>query len=533
MTRSIAELRARFEAVAGPRPPPSLETLFTSPDYFGVETATALQRAVCRLADGVSLGALAKHPDVIEAFGGADAVAALASLGIPELLLLLGAIRSGKSEIAAALCIRLSQRVDVSGLGPGERPRVSCLSIRKDLAESVRNHLMGVLLTKPAAKAWLLCDPTSEMLLLKHPTGRAIEVKIVAGAAAGATLMSRWCAGAIFDEAPQMVGAGEGVINLDDMRSAIRGRVLPGGMAAELGSPWAPFGPVYESVTESFGKPTKAMVIVRATGPQMHPQWWTPERCAELQETDPRAYRTNVLAQFVDPEEAFLPSVTLDACSRVELVEARRDRHEYVAAMDPATRGNAWTLAIGTRRGGKRIVVKARQWVGSTAKPLDPDEVLKQVAGECTAYGVDTIETDQWSGDALRALARRHGLTLVIWPWTSTEKTEVYLDFASRAARKEIELPPDPVVRADLLMVRRRVTQAGLAIVEPETKDGRHCDFAPAIVRVTRRHCMEAKDALPTPAQQAAREEAEVLKRVEDRWATKPRVPTWRRGYGG
>ena len=49
---------------------------------------------------------------------------------------------------------------------------------------------------------------------------------------------------------------------------------------------------------------------------------------------------------------------------------------EYVAAMDPATRSNSWTLVIATRVENKRIIVLARQWTGTKIAPLNSVEVM-------------------------------------------------------------------------------------------------------------------------------------------------------------
>jgi hypothetical protein len=40
------------------------------------------------------------------------------------------------------------------------------------------------------------------------------------------------------------------VVNLDHQRSSVLGRLLPNAQALYIGSPWAPFGPVYDAVTE-------------------------------------------------------------------------------------------------------------------------------------------------------------------------------------------------------------------------------------------------------------------------------------------
>ena len=47
----------------------SLEDLITAKDGMGLETATPLQRAIFRIADGKPLGYLAKNRDVAEALG--------------------------------------------------------------------------------------------------------------------------------------------------------------------------------------------------------------------------------------------------------------------------------------------------------------------------------------------------------------------------------------------------------------------------------------------------------------------------------
>ncbi len=54
----------------------TLERLLTHPSAFGLLTASPLQRAICRIADGLPLGELAEHPDVMAAIGGVASVPA-------------------------------------------------------------------------------------------------------------------------------------------------------------------------------------------------------------------------------------------------------------------------------------------------------------------------------------------------------------------------------------------------------------------------------------------------------------------------
>ncbi|HYE92356.1 MAG TPA: hypothetical protein VEA38_15105, partial [Terriglobales bacterium] len=462
----------------------SLEWRLTNELAFGLTTASPLQRAICRIADGKPLGKLALDPAVQRAVGN---VLALPHGKRPRELAILSGIRVAKSLIAACLAVHWALTCDLSKLGPGEIPRISIVSLIKDLADVVYNHIAGRMKQSPLLAPFLAAEPSGESILVRHPSGRLVEIKVVAGSRAGATLVARWSAGCIFDEFPRMVGGDDAVVNWKDMHDAILLRLLPGAQIVDIGSPWAPYGPAYDMVHEHHGKPTEALVVIRAPAPDMNPVFWTPER-VEAAKTDPDAYRTDVLAEFASPEASLFNAATVDACFRKEpAVLAPVPGHTYFAAMDPATRGNGWTLVVGTREGGRTRIVLAKEWRGNKAAPLDPAEVLAEIAGTLAAYGVDSVDSDQWMGDALVSLGDQVGLSIVICRYTERQRAEMYLAARTRLESGEIELAPVPRLRSDLLQVRKRVTPAGVSVVLPQTSDGRHCDYAPALMLVLAR----------------------------------------------
>lgn len=494
----LAELQRRRDEQqrAADARPKTLEELLTDSRYFGLVTASPLQRAVCRIIDGLPLGPLAELEVVRNAVGGA--VSALPQTR-PDEVALLSAIRCGKSLIAAALALEASQICDLRGLGPGEVPRYSIVSVHIDLARVILAHLVGNIMAKPELRRLLIGEPTSDSVIIRHPSGRPVEIKIVAGATAGATLVARWSAGCAFDEAPRMIGAEAGAINLDHMRSAVLGRLLPGAQIAYIGSPWAPTGPVYQMVLENFGRPSRAMVVMKAPGRDMRPDYWTAERSEKLRKHDADVHRTDCLAEFADLESALLSSIDVERCMRTVRDLPRVWGQSYVAAMDPGTRGNSWTLVVGTRTTAtvlwrdpktgvevqrvtpKLQIVMARQWTGSKAAPLSPRKVLAEQAEVLQLYGLREAWSDQYSGDALRDLAAECGLSLLLSVADERKKLARYKSLATRVADVQLDLPPDPYVRSDLLGIRKRVTQTGIQIVLPKTADGRHCDYAPAI----------------------------------------------------
>ena len=117
----------------------TLERLLTQPIAFGLTTASPLQVAICRIADGLPLGELAEHKDVKAALGDVSLLPTCRPL---ELIILSG-IRAGKSLLAAALGVRAALTCDLSMLRPGETARVSIVSLTVDLASVVFGHLAG------------------------------------------------------------------------------------------------------------------------------------------------------------------------------------------------------------------------------------------------------------------------------------------------------------------------------------------------------------------------------------------------------
>lgn len=470
-----------------------LERILTHPAMWGLP-ATNVQRAACRVLDGVPLDELWDDPDVPKALGGVRPPEVM-----PLEFLLLAAIRSGKGVIASACAFRASQTCDVSKLRPGETPRISVISTEKDKATIVFNHLLGTMTARPSLRDLLVGEPTGDALYIRHPTGIPVEVLVTAGKRAGGAVIGRWMAGVIFDEAARMYGADDGVVNLDDTRRAALGRMLPGAQILYITSPHAPFGPVYDWTQEHFAKPSKRIVVMRATGPMMNPVLWTPEACEELRQHDHIAYKTDVLGEFADAEYAAFQDDEIAAVTRASAhpVPFVKGQH-YVAAMDPATRSNAWTLVVWTCTGAddhlqpKYEAVFARQWV-PRAEKLRPLDVLCEVADELEPYGLDTAFTDQWSADALADVAsmlpdRAQGcprtLTLIDEATNAQNKYDGIKTLQVLIQSGRLSLPPDPMLRQDLLGTKQRVTQIGVTFQLPRTKDGRHGDFVPPLARL-------------------------------------------------
>ncbi|MFZ5891278.1 MAG: hypothetical protein ACOY0T_09530 [Myxococcota bacterium] len=465
--------------------------LLTSRDGFGLTTAGPVQLSACHVRDGKPLPPeLHRHPDVIAAFGGEEAVAALPSeRGIkPGEFFNIASARTAKTTLAVASAIVDSQTIEVSGLGHGEIPRISIVSLKLDVADVPFRRLVDTMKASRVLEP-LIVDVGTDWLTIRHPSGKLVEVAVVAGARAASGLVARWCAGAIFDEAPRMSGREDGVVNLSDALSAIRERLLPGAQIQCIGSPWAPSGPVYDAVQQYFGKPTSDVVVLRTTGPAGNPSYWTPERLDRLREKDEVAWRINALGEFIDPEQGLFNPVAIRRHTRETPLELPRSADAAYAAAVDVGKGR-WTLVIIETPKAKGVrmayqakepatfkVALAREFLSS-----DPEHAWADVARACRAYGIETAVVDQYAANESAAIAKRHGLKLRERAWTASNRLEAFTDAATLVHTGRVEHPPERTYRKDVLGVRKRTTQQGYSIHLPTTSDGRHSDFAPAFV---------------------------------------------------
>ena len=209
-----------------------------------------------------------------------------------------------------------------------------------------------------------------------------------------------------------------------------------------------------------------------------------------------------MLGEFVDAEMAVFLASELEQCVTLDGDVPYDPLWSYVAVMDPATRGNAWTLVVlGNAGKGRVVVAKARQWIGSGGSPLSSEATLKAIRDEIKPYGLSAVHSDQWSADALVDLGRTVGVTVLSHTMTGPEKVNAFDSLVTYVRDKRIDLPKGQLAR-DLLSVRRIVTRTGISIDYPHTADGRHADYAAALALGMLRPIADPKRAPAEPTDQ-------------------------------
>jgi hypothetical protein len=243
-----------------------------------------------------------------------------------------------------------------------------------------------------------------------------------------------------------------------------------------------------------------------------------PATVEEIRKRDPDTAAREFDAQWLDASTSLLTGAQVDRCTRQGPAELPYEGgHTYYAFMDPATRGNAWTLIVATRKrtpsGFSTVVVLARQWVGSKTSPLSPKAVLSEIATLCGAYGITFARTDQYAADALRDIAYGFNFSLVIDTVDGAKRNDLFQTLATAFADGTVEIPPAPVVRSDLLSIKKVATQNAVVFKLPVTANGRHCDFVPPLAMAVSRRMPDPEELT---AEQAKRRAAQM--QVERHW---------------
>lgn len=237
----------------------------------------------------------------------------------------------------------------------------------------------------------------------------------------------------------------------------------------------------HDAHADEYGKGENALQIIA------HAASW--EANPTVTEEDTRALEANEVIWLreykaipqAEDELSLLSEASLRPCMRGDMFIPRDDRHHYVATMDPATRGNAWTFAITTLSDQRiRRVVFTHEWVGSKNAPLKSGTVFKEMKPMLEAYGLRHVHSDQWSEDTLRELAQPHGVYLVVDPpWTVGTKADAYDGLRTIVRDKLFEFAGTQVLD-DLLGIREKLTRNGI-LYELADKGSRHSDFAPTL----------------------------------------------------
>lgn len=381
--------------------------------------------------------------------------------------------RGGKNRISAAAVIYLAL-LKKWVLAAGEVGTVLVLAHDRAQAKVAFRYVLGLLESRPTL--WQeVVSTTADTITLRN----GIEIVIATSDHAG--IRGRTVLVAVCDEFAYW-----GQDDASEVMRALRPATAtqPDAMLIVISTAYAASGPFHEARRAHYGVDDPRVLYAVATSKQMNPTLDDAFIAAELAR-DPAANSAEYLSIERTDRAGFLDAALVDSCTRPAPRELpRQSTMRYAAGLDiSGGRDDATAAAIAFRDGDRIIVAACRRW----PSPHDAARVAEQVAEFLKSYGLTTAHADDYGAGLSASLYRPVGIMLTK---AASNASDTYLKLLPLMTSGRIELPPDPLLRHELLGLERHVRTTGKDYVTH--RDGAHDDLSNATAR-----CAVALDAAP------------------------------------
>jgi hypothetical protein len=324
-----------------------------------------------------------------------------------------------------------------------------------------------------------------ESFTFKRPVdGLFVEVAVRAVRRGGSNVRGRWYVAALLDEACLFYDSSYKLSD-DQVFRAIKPRVVRGGQLLLSSTPWIDSGVLYGLWESEFGRPSTALVAHAPT---------------RLLRSDPHALAKVAAEEASDPENAarefgaefgtgapsdWLDKVALKACDKGAAPPAAPSAGEGIGAggdLGFARNSSALVVAIHNPSTGRVRVTRAEERRPTLGSPLRPSEVCQDFAGLLLADGADGMTADSHYQETAREALTASGLLLFGAP--DPDEAWALVRSLVRAGRLDLhgDTPAAKLLLQQLGQVKSRKGAKGrVAIILPESRDGRHGDLAAAL----------------------------------------------------
>jgi hypothetical protein len=227
-------------------------------------------------------------------------------------------------------------------------------------------------------------------------------------------------------------------------------------------------------------RPHRNRVILYSTTALSNPiisrDWLEDER-----NKDPRAFERECLARFQDSLSGFLNADLIEnARARGITQRPPESRNFYIAAIDPAFRQDAFGFTIvHADADGKIVQDYVDRWMSDGQTPLNPVDIIPDIAGVLKTYNIKSVFSDQYNLEALQFIANQYGFTIEEVTFSSKSKAEIYGNLRHLLNQGSLSLLDDQETINELKSIEKRLSQAGT--VQISAPEGMHDDMATVV----------------------------------------------------
>lgn len=422
---------------------------------------------------------------------------------------------SGKTTISSAWTVYSALTQNISRCGPGDVPVAVTVAPDKQTAKLSIRMAREMMRANPSLNA-LVDEHDDEHILIRRPDGRRTAIEAFAASRGGSSVRGRSILTFLLDEAEffRSADAGSFVINDRDIFGALMPRLLPGGKAIFLSTPWPVETMMSEEFDKNYGKPTTCIAVL-ATTLQMRG-----EDDTEIQEIienelqrDPDNARREYFCEvdrLTGGEFFDHGALTLAQTKEPLWPVPRNSLYPCAAGVDLAFKSDSSTLCIVQYDGHKYRLSEAVELRPRKGQPLKPSEVLQTFSKALKAYGIKSVVSDSHYREAVREHLAAHGISLIDAPEGANGKVEVYTRV--RAVLHEgLCTIPDNADGKRLINQARTITSkptpgGGLTIRAPRRSGVAHGDLVSAwtlaVHALAHRKVQEERGKKPTHGSQ-------------------------------
>lgn len=197
---------------------------------------------------------------------------------------------------------------------------------------------------------------------------------------------------------------------------------------------------------------------------------------------DPDAYRREILNQAVDAIAGLFSEVILNQSMEGQPREPRdyNPNYSYIAALDPAFRGDDFTFTIGHYESGAGFFQDYLQKWSPAETRLNPAVILDEVKVVLDRYHVEMVFSDQYQLESLQQLALDRGFSIIGQDFTANSKAKVFGSFLTLMRNNRVHLLRIQEQKQQFLFIQRMIGHGGYIRVAAPV--GKHDDMVTVVV---------------------------------------------------
>jgi hypothetical protein len=226
----------------------------------------------------------------------------------------------------------------------------------------------------------------------------------------------------------------------------------------------------------------------------------TPQMVESERQHSEEKYRREYLAQFTDSISSWIPSEILNPCiARGRRQLPRQHGLNYVAAIDPASRGHNFALVILHQVPDGTVVVDlVRIWTGSAKVPLPFEGVLNEIKSILESYGINSAVGDQFNCDAIQQYLQRIGITYNVNVFGPQTRAQLFSGLKHLMVQGKIEILDDKALLQQLRNLTEERSERGQIDIRPSSgKDDQAVALALAASEVVKWRPPDIFDSVP------------------------------------